>query len=206
MLADWGRGTKALVIVAHPDDEIIWCGGLLLRHRDWARTVLCLCRADDPDRRAKFEAVCDHLGLEGIQLDLDDSSPPAEIDLQRDLGGRIRQTVCDTPWDLCLTHGANGEYGHPRHRQVHQTVVRLMERGLLECDELWTFAYDCSPPPAGRCRPADGAEEFLDLSPEEWEEKKRIVRDWYGYPEDGFEVTACISPEAFRLQSYLSEE
>lgn len=35
---------KAAIIVAHPDDEIIWCGGLILKHPEWDRTVLSLSR------------------------------------------------------------------------------------------------------------------------------------------------------------------
>jgi LmbE family N-acetylglucosaminyl deacetylase len=205
MLTDWGRDTKAAVVVAHPDDEIIWSGGLLLRHPDWNWTVLSLCRADDADRRPKFEAVCERLGAVGIILDLDDGNPPATINPHRDIGGRIRETLCPSPWDICLTHGTNGEYGHPRHKQVHQAVVRLVKNGLLECRELWTFAYECEVSPA-RCRPADWADEWIDLTDEELAEKKRIVRDMYGYPEDGFEVAACISPEAYGLRQRFAEE
>lgn len=36
---------KAAIIVAHPDDETIWSGGLILKKPEWQWTVLSPCRA-----------------------------------------------------------------------------------------------------------------------------------------------------------------
>ena len=63
---------KAAVIVAHPDDEVIWCGGFVAAHSDFEWTVLSLSRSDDSDRQPKFKAVCEMLGVHGIISDLDD--------------------------------------------------------------------------------------------------------------------------------------
>lgn len=187
---------NAVMVVAHPDDEIIWAGGVLLRHPDWDWTVLSLCRADDPDRRPKFERVCRRLGVRGLISDLDDGDPLGEIDPERDIAGRVIESLGSAEWDWCLTHGRNGEYGHLRHRQVHQAVAALVGRGDLSCRSLWTFACQANSP-AGPCRAAEWADIHVALSPAELAEKKRIVRDEYGYPEDGFEVRACVSPEGF---------
>jgi LmbE family N-acetylglucosaminyl deacetylase len=187
---------RTAIIVAHPDDEVIWAGGLILQHPDWDWTVLSLCRADDADRAPKFERVCRHLGATGLISDLDDSDPLGPIDTEAEVAGRITKLLPATRWDLCLTHGDNGEYGHGRHKQVHAEVVRLVLRGTIACDELWTFAYECEPP-QGACRPASWAEVLVDLTAEQLIEKKRIVAELYGYGRDAFEVTACISPESY---------
>lgn len=197
---------KAAIIVAHPDDETIWSGGLILRHRDWAWTVLSLSRGDDANRRPKFERVCDLLAVRGIISDLDDGNPLKPLNPRREIGRRIMNCLCPTGWDLCVTHGRNGEYGHRRHREVHNEVISLIGDGILECEALWTFGYECNGQPRS-CLPGADAEILLDLDPEELLEKKRIVREEYGYAEDSFEVAACISPEAFhRLDPQSQEE
>jgi LmbE family N-acetylglucosaminyl deacetylase len=185
----------ALVIVAHPDDEVIWCGGLLLRRPRWRWLILSLCRAGDPDRAPRFGRVCGRLGVEGIMEDLDDGNPLAELDGPRDIAPLIRRLAAGRRWDLCLTHGANGEYGHPRHRQVHAEVVRLVRRGELACRRLWTFAVQCRSD--GQCTPLETANRRLRLSAQELAAKRRIVRELYGFAEDSFEVRACSSPESF---------
>ena len=59
------RPSRAAVIVAHPDDETLWCGGTILLHPDWAWEVVSLCRASDPDRAPKFGRALDALGACG---------------------------------------------------------------------------------------------------------------------------------------------
>ncbi|MCE5276715.1 MAG: PIG-L family deacetylase [Planctomycetaceae bacterium] len=195
---------RAAVIVAHPDDEIIWCGGLILGNLNWDWSVLCLCRAGDADRAPKFRAVCRQLGLAGIMHDVDDANPLGRINPRRDIGEVIVRELGARRWDLCLTHGANGEYGHPRHRQVHRQVRRLVREGVLRCGRLWTFCY-CAGPARERCRIRPGADVTLNLSAEEWARKRSLVRDIYGYGENSFEVQACLAREAFRVWPHVRE-
>ena len=192
------KARKAAVIVAHPDDEIIWCGGMILQHPDWDWTVLSLSRAEDPDRSPKFNRVCHLLGVTGLISTLDDSNPPRPIDCDEEIGGRISRLLGTGRWDLCLTHGSNGEYGHPRHMQLHNSVLDLLRESVLNCDQLWTFAYNCDAK-TGKCLPADDADRLVDLTGQQLFEKKRIIRQEYGYGPDSFEVEVCINPEAFRI-------
>ena len=187
---------NAAIIVAHPDDEIIWSGGLILQRADWDWTVLSLCRASDTDRAPKFEAVCSLLGLAGFIADVDDGDPLASIDPREEMAPVITDHLSETPWDLVLTHGGGGEYGHPRHREAHGEVVRLVSEGCLDCKALWTFAYECDVARA-ECGPGPECDVSVPLTREQLAEKKRIVREVYGYGEGSFEVRACISPECF---------
>jgi LmbE family N-acetylglucosaminyl deacetylase len=196
---------EVAVIVAHPDDEIIWCGGLMLQNPHWDWTVLCLCRADDADRRLKFRAVCEALDVAGYMSDLDDGDPLKPIRASREIGRRVRERLTGMDWDLCLTHGANGEYGHRRHREAHAEVLRLAASGTLRCGEVWTFAYACNPR-SGRCRALTDADILLPLTDAQLAEKRRIVHEQYGYGRESFEVRACISPESFHRHRFAAQE
>jgi LmbE family N-acetylglucosaminyl deacetylase len=195
---------KVAIIVAHPDDETIWSGGLILQKPEWEWTVLSLCRADDPDRSRKFESVSGVLGFHAFISNVDDSNPLKQINAQRDIGSRILNFLASTCWDLCLTHGANGEYGHPRHKAVHDEVVRLLHDRTLECHQLWTFAYECNVQKR-LCRPHPDANFLVHLADKELLEKRRIVHREYGFAEDSFEVRSCVTPESFR-RSIVREE
>ncbi len=56
-----GCSLEVAVIVAHPDDETLWCGGTLLSHPFWNVLVLTLCRASDTEWAIKTTAPCNRL-------------------------------------------------------------------------------------------------------------------------------------------------
>src|SRR3989344_9368628 len=130
---------KALVIVAHPDDETIWMGGMILRNLNWDWTILSLCRKDDPDRAPKFERVCNEYGASCIISDLDDEED-LKLDIE-DIVDKIESLLVDKEYNFIFTHGENGEYGHQRHLEVHKAVRRSIEKGLLKCEKLYFFDY-----------------------------------------------------------------
>lgn len=130
--------------------------------------------------------------------DLDDSPTLAGLsgDLH-EITDRIERLV-DRSNDLIFTHGPAGEYTrHPRHEQVHAAVRRLIDSGELLGD-LICFAYD-DQGGSIRPRPSEGAEIILHLSEEEFQRKRRIVRDIYNFREGSFEFDSAGRSEAFTV-------
>jgi LmbE family N-acetylglucosaminyl deacetylase len=110
--------TSVAVIVAHPDDETLWSGGLILAHSDWDWTVVTLCRAGDPDRAPRFFRVLQHLGATGGMGDLDDGPDQLALD-QSLIQDTILSLLPTSHFDLLVTHGPRGEYTrHRRHEEV----------------------------------------------------------------------------------------
>lgn len=102
-----------LAVVAHPDDESIWCGNVLASLAVAGRSVaaLSMTHGDDPIRRAEFERACATLGIVPIMLAVvDDKRAELEcsaLDCDALFGDRLP--------DLLLTHGFDGEEHLHRH-------------------------------------------------------------------------------------------
>lgn len=187
---------RATVVVAHPDDETLWCGGLILQRPDWDWFVLTLCRGEDPDRAPRFRHVLQYLGAAGVMADLDDG--PAQDPLDQAL---IQRTILDRllgrSHDLVLTHGPLGEYTrHRRHEECSAAMVQLWRDGLIKTKEMKLFAYedqDGSTMPRAR---AD-ADETESLRPDTLAGKHHIMTHLYGFAEESWEVQATPQIEAF---------
>jgi LmbE family N-acetylglucosaminyl deacetylase len=191
-------GVHAAVVVAHPDDEILWGGGLILSHPAWRWWIVTLCRGSDPDRAPKFRRVLEFLGAEGEMADLDDGPGQEALD-----DGQLCQTVQrllhGRRFDLVVTHGPRGEYTrHRRHEECCRAVVALWKNGRIHTDELWLFAYEDD---GGARLPQviDGADPRLALDDGVWREKRRLITGLYGFAETSWEARCTPREEGFRI-------
>jgi LmbE family N-acetylglucosaminyl deacetylase len=181
---------SALAIVAHPDDETLWGGGMILMHPGTEWTVAALCRRDDPDRAPKFKKVLEQLGASGMMDDLDDGpeQTPLPTGLVQDA---VFALVGNIDTDLIITHSVDGEYTrHRRHEEIGAAVLALWDAGKLRSREVWAFAYRDA-------RAMPEADIFTELPPEIAERKRRLVSEIYGFAPGGFEMTAARREEAF---------
>lgn len=109
-----GRVNNGAVIIAHPDDETIWAGGLIASYPGLFTVICCSIPRTDPIRAFKFFDACKALGAEARLLPyVETPSEPLkhldQISLER--------------FDVVVTHNAQGEYGHLHHQQVHRFVA-----------------------------------------------------------------------------------
>ena len=189
------RASVALV-VAHPDDETLWAGGMLLDHPEWDPFVAALCRRSDPDRAPRFFRALERLHAAGAMGDLDDGPDQAPLRAER-VQDAVLSLLPQRDYDLLMTHAPWGEYErHLRHEETSRAVIALLAEGKLRTRTLWLFAYE----DGGRAyapRAAAGAPVRFPLPNPVWEEKYGIVREVYGFGEGSWEALATPREEAF---------
>ena len=191
---------KCLVIVAHPDDEMIWMGGYMIewRKKGGDLEIICLCRANDSDRRPRFLKVCEELGADCSISDLDDEKL-GDIEINEVIN-RIKEMKKREKYDYIFTHGENGEYGHKRHIDVHRAVDKMIKDGGLECKKVFFFAYEGKNEPGEFCNIDRNANKFIKLPKSVYLKKIHLIKDIYGFNENSFEVKSSGNAEAFRVE------
>jgi len=135
---------RAVVVVAHPDDEV-FCSGLIceLKHLRCRVTVLCLTRGEGGPcegfsreelgqiRSVEMQKSCDELGVDELVF-LGHIDPIAkgfkvyapDVSVEA-LARQIRVYIEGA--DLVLSHGSSGEYWHPAHLLVFGAVKQVID-------------------------------------------------------------------------------
>jgi LmbE family N-acetylglucosaminyl deacetylase len=194
---------KALAIVAHPDDETIWMGGMIMKNKDWDWTVVSLCRASDSDRAPKFRKVCSELKAKAVILDLDDEEMFSVSN--EEISKLIVENIDDLDYDFVFTHGSNGEYGHMRHIEIHNAVLNMVRNNKLKCSKLYNFSYIPGKISAPHDKelmipiPDNNSDEVIELDDAEYKNKFNLVAETYGFKHPIFETLSCSKFEAFNI-------
>lgn len=149
---------QAVVIVAHPDDEV-FCSGLICElvqegvkvrvlcltkgeggpRGDYAREVLGEVRAEEMKRSCDVLGVSDliflgHVDPEGRGYKVLAPEIPPEK-----LANQLKRYLEDA--DLIVSHGSSGEYWHPAHLLVYEALKCMFEDAPIENDPAWlTFS------------------------------------------------------------------
>ena len=121
-----------LMVVAHPDDEVLFGGAQLILSDRWK--VVCVTNGDNPIRRSEFESVMRVTNsVFEIWSYYDSQYTPLD---EESLKPRLKQLVVGQNWHKVVTHNLMGEYGHLHHIQVHCLLKAITP--------IWSFNFDSS--------------------------------------------------------------
>ena len=187
---------RLLCIVTHPDDETMLTGGMLamLAHNGVEVHLLCATRGEGGEmgepplvarealgrtREEELWCAAQALGAQTVRfLDYidpvvgEDRSLYPYTDHLDEVTGYVIEAIERVEPTIVLTHGSNGEYGHPGHVMTHQAVMaaHLQLRTRDAPPALYTF---CAAIPGREDRifnDDDPAHIALDVAP--WLEAK----------------------------------
>ena len=165
-----------LMIVAHPDDETLFGGGELLKHKGEYK-VVCLDYGNHLIRHKEFLCAMEMLGVPKWEHWDGETYKSSTAYNESILIPRIERVLDERKWEKIVTHNQGGEYGHYRHVGTRNVMSRLCP------DKLWVFDT-CSDRP---------------LSNEIKELKSEVLRE--GYPSQD-QVLRWFNWDCERIKKY----
>jgi len=113
-----------LLIVAHPDDEVLWGGLNLLLQTGWY--VICSTHRNNPIRSKEFNKTMSYTGVTKWKMfdvkDVENEEDYYHSEFEKEL-----KKISKYKWKLVLTHNEKGEYGHLHHQTVHSLVKKYFK-------------------------------------------------------------------------------
>lgn len=111
---------KALVLHAHPDDELIFAHALMQSRPHWEWDTVSLTGGK---RQKQYRGLC---------LGFPDEWRILSLDEFRQWNGYVAALKL-TP-DIVFSHNKLGEYGHPHHMSVHRIAHEVFDDSIV-----WDF-------------------------------------------------------------------
>lgn len=131
-------GVNAIVIVAHPDDETIFCGGTILSHPSWNWNIICVTMQQDTPRPQEFKDTMNMYKSLGVNIISYETlnKPDYNQDLTEQDFSEWKESINGLVLkpDIVLTHNVMGEYGHKHHMAVSRAAHELFKN-------VWEFVY-----------------------------------------------------------------
>ena len=124
-------GFNKLMIVAHPDDELLWGGSALI---DDNYLVVCITCGVKRNRVIEFKRVMHETKDSYIMLGYPDKTDGKRDNwekITKDLTSDLKHIIEYKDWDMVVTHNPLGEYGHIHHSMTSNIVTNLTLKNKL---------------------------------------------------------------------------
>ena len=113
-----------LIVIAHPDDEIIFFGDFLLKNAN-NTTVLCVTNSSNLIRSIEFVQVMNKVNCNYIMWDLKDCKSYSKCS---ELKKKLNKIVHN--YNNIYTHSLSGETGHPVHILLSMYLYDIVNKNL----------------------------------------------------------------------------
>lgn len=159
-----------IMIVAHPDDDILW-GGKALINDDYL--VVCITCGERKDRLEEFKTVMSETGDAYLALGYPDKVLGKRSNWKFEnkyITKNIEDIINYKNWNLIVTHNKDGEYGHQHHKMTNRIVKGVLNEENKK--NFRVFNYYCSKAKleSGECIQNNR------MSDEDFQEKQRILK------------------------------
>lgn len=127
------KDKNLLMVMAHPDDEVIFGWPILQNQKIKKSILICSSDLNNPDRqwcshrKFAFAKLCDSLEIPYDCLDYNSEFYRLETrngSLSRMIDG-VLERINKFEFDIIYTHNAWGEYGHLDHQLIHNIVASV---------------------------------------------------------------------------------
>ena len=114
-----------LVVVAHPDDDLLFFGELLIYRHDQIKVICATCLSKE-GRHNEFINVMRQLDIDYEIWDILDIMSYADFDILRN-----KLTEAIKGFNIFFTHSLSGETGHPTHILINKIMFDIVPRNLF---------------------------------------------------------------------------
>ena len=133
---------KKVMIVAHPDDDILWGGGHLIED-DYL--VECITCGSNPRRLNEFKRVAEATNNSYVAL----GYPDLLIGHKRsewkycydDIYDDVERILLSNDWETIVTYDLAGVYGHLQHKMTARIVTDIYENNNMTTDFYYFGKY-----------------------------------------------------------------
>ena len=117
-----------IMIVAHPDDEILWGGANLYKDKYF---IVCITNGYNELRAKEFRKSLNFTKSGGIILnytDLQDNKISNWSEIENGIIKDLIKIINYKKWDKIVTHGPEGTTGHPHHKKISKYVSQIAKK------------------------------------------------------------------------------
>jgi len=126
----------SLIIIAHPDDEVLWAGNIIENKSNVF--VLCLTNRKNKRRARQFKRILRIYGIKGEILDFpDEPLTHYPRSLLEELENVLRRYINSENIAEVITHNPDGEYGH----ELHKLLSKLSKKIINDGSKLFYFDF-----------------------------------------------------------------